>query len=137
LTEPLREAPASPGGAKKKIGLALTVAIFLLALAGYFYWGPKDRIDPLKPITAQDTHESEAPAQSDPVVEPLEPVIVAFGTADESRLKTAADNLDRLRSELIEKQDEIDELRTYYQAGIDAEIQGVVDTIRQADNGGI
>jgi hypothetical protein len=54
-TEPLREAPASPGGAKKKIGLALTVAIFLLALAGYFYWGPKDRIDPLKPITAQDT----------------------------------------------------------------------------------
>jgi hypothetical protein len=136
-TEPLREAPASPGGAKKKIGLALTVAIFLLALAGYFYWGPKDRIDPLKPITAQDTHESEAPAQSDPVVEPVEPVIVAFGTADESRLKTAADSLDRLRNELIGKQEEIEDLRAYYQAGIDAEIQDVVDMVRASGDGGM
>ena len=136
-TEPLREAPASTGGAKKKIGMAVTVAIFLLALAGYFYWGPKGRIDPLEPIAAQDAHDGEALAQPDPVVEAVEPVIVVFGTADEARLKTAADSLDRLRNELIAKQEEIEELRTYYQAGIDAEIQAVVDMVRESGDGGM
>ena len=60
-----------------------------------------------------------------------------FGTSDETRLKTAADSLDRLRNELIDKQEEIQELRAYYQAGIDAEIQAVVDMVRKSGDGGM
>jgi hypothetical protein len=136
-TDPLRETPASTGVGKKKIGLAVTVVILLLALAGYFYWGPKDRIEPTGPIPAKDTRVGEVVTQSDPVVKPVAPVVADFGPSDESRLKMAGDSLDHLRKEVIAKKNEIEELRAYYQAGIDAEIQGVMNMIRESGNGGM
>jgi hypothetical protein len=51
---------------------------------------------------------------------------------DQSRLKRVAQDLEQLRDRFIAKQNEIEELRAYYQAGIDAEIQGIVNAVRQS-----
>jgi hypothetical protein len=134
-TKPLRETRISSGGIKRKTVIALAVAITICSLGGYFYWDSHPFFRSTAPMPVQSNNRIKEPIEPAPTAKPHEAVFIDDGHSDGSRLKVMADNLDRLRSEVIEKQNEIDELRTYYQAGIDAEIQGVVETIRQADNG--
>ena len=133
----LRDATQSTGGRKKKAVMALAVTILFFALAGYFYWAPKSIFDSKTPPPDTDTRPPDGVIEKQPPSRPQEPVAVLQGPSDPSRLKTAAENLDRLRNELIEKQAEIEELRAYYQAGIDAEIQGIVALVRKTGKGTI
>ena len=121
--EPLREATNPAVGRSKKAILASFVAILFLALAGYFYGIPENMVasTPFPPDTDTSRRDTVVDAQASLQVQ--KPVDVVHDASDQSRLKTAAENLDRLRNELIDKQAEIGELRAYYQAGIDAEIQ--------------
>ena len=135
--EPLREATKSTGGRQKKVILASVVAIFFFALAGYFFGVPQNMVDSKTSAPDTDTSRQDAKVETQPSLQVKKPMDVVLGTSDQSRLKTVAENLDRLRNELIEKQTEIGELRAYYQAGIDAEIQEIADRVWNADKGTI
>ncbi|MBC2713319.1 MAG: hypothetical protein HGJ94_20675 [Desulfosarcina sp.] len=135
--KPLREAPKSTGGRKKKAILISAVVMLFLALACYFYWAPEGAVDSKAPSGAAKTNSTGDIVETAPASQPQEPVAVAYGPSDESRLKMAAEKLDRLRNELIEKKAAIEELRFYYQAGIDAEIRDIVKTVRETGKGAI
>ena len=91
-----------------------------------------------KPVTPdKDAGGRDTVVVDQSVLQEQKPGEVLNGPTDQSRLKRAAENLDRLRSQLIEKQAEIGELRAYYQAGIDAEIQKIADKVRNAGKGKI
>lgn len=133
-TEPLRETTVSTGGSKKKkIVIASAVVILMIGLTGYYFWPPNSWVDSMAPLPVQTSSSLTEAIEKAPAALPQEPSIVDKGPSDGSRLKTMADTLDRLRNEVIAKQAEIQELRAYYQAGIDAEIQGIVDTVRKAN----
>ncbi|MBC2713136.1 MAG: hypothetical protein HGJ94_19735 [Desulfosarcina sp.] len=136
-SKPLREAAKLAGGGRKKAILASVAVILFITLAGYFYWTQKGTIDSKATSPVTDTRRQDAVVQTEPAPQPQESVVVVYGPSDQSRLKTAAEKLDRLRNELIEKQAEIEELRAYYQAGIDAEIKGIVNTVRKTGKGTI
>jgi hypothetical protein len=135
--KPLREATRPRSGVTKRVIMASVVAVGSLALAGYFHWTSANRSHPETPLPLTDTIRPEGVAATRPVPAPQGPPTADQGSSDQSRLKAAAENLDRLRNELLEKQAEIQELRAYYQAGIDAEIQGVMDTVRKAGRGNL
>jgi hypothetical protein len=80
-----------------------------------------------------DANHPGAKAEMAPAPQAQGPLTAVREVSDQSRLKTAADNLDRLRTDVIEKQAEIEELRAYYLAGIEAEIKGIADRVRMAD----
>ncbi len=133
---PLREATKSTAGTKEKAILASTAAIVLLALTGYYYWSPTITGDSKALSNHTDTRPLAVVAATQPPTPQLqEPAAATQAPSDRSRLKTAADKLDRLRNKLLEKQAEIEELRVYYQAGIDAEIQAVIDTVQKTGKG--
>ncbi len=135
--EPLREAANPAVGRSKKAILASLVAILFLALAGFFYGIPENMVasKPFPPDTDTSRRDTVVDAQASLQVH--KPVGVVQDGSDVSRLKAAAENLDQLRNELIDKQAEIGELRAYYQAGIDAEIQRIADRVRSAGKGTI
>ncbi len=133
----LRETTKSTGGRKKKIIMASAVAMLFLALAGYYYWPQNGIVDSKVPSPTTETLPPDEVAEKLPASQPRDPEIVVHLPSDKTRLKTAAENLDRLRNELIEKQAEIEDLRVYYQAGINAEIQGIVDMFRKTGEGTI
>lgn len=135
--ETLREAGTPAVGRKMRAVLASVVAILFLALGGFFY-GISNNMLASKPVTpdkAAGGRNTAVVAQS--VLQEQKPEEVLNGPSDQSRLKNAAENLDRLRSQFIDKQAEIDELRAYYQTGIDAEIQSLADKLRNAGKGKI
>ena len=136
-TQPLREAAKSTGSWPKKSILATIAAVLFLALTGYFFRISPRIVDLGKIFPDTETISKNAVAETPPAKLDQEPVVVAQDPTDQSRLEMAAENLDRLRNELIEKRSEIEELRTYYQAGIDAEIQGIVDRVRKTGTGPI
>ena len=131
--EPLREATNPAVGRSKKAILASLVAVLFLALAGFLYGIPENMVasKPFPPDA--DTSRLDAVVDAQASLQVHKPVDVVHEGSDLSRLKAAAENLDRLRNELIDKQAEIGELRAYYQAGIDAEIQRIADRVRSAD----
>ncbi|WP_319409976.1 hypothetical protein [uncultured Desulfosarcina sp.] len=133
--QPLREATKSTGGRQKKTILAAVIAILFLALTGYFYGISPRIVDSARTFPDPDSSRQDAVVETHPAKLDQESVVVVQSPSDQSRLKTAAENLDRLRNELIEKRSEIEELRTYYQAGIDAEIQEIVERVRQTGKG--
>lgn len=135
--EPLREATNPAVGRSKKAILASLVAILFLALAGFFYGIPENMVAsaPFPPDT--DTSRRDTVVDVQASLQVHKPVDVVHDESDLSRLKAAAENLDRLRNELIDKQAEIGELRAYYQAGIDAEFQRIADRVRSAGKGTI
>ena len=90
---------------------------------------------PVTPHTDTGGRDTAVVVQS--TLQVQKPVAVVHGPSDQSRLNTAAENLDRLRSQIIEKQAEIGKLRAYYQAGINAEIQGIADKVGNAGKGKI
>lgn len=115
--------------------IASAAVLLVLVAAGYAYWvrpfhsGPTvTEPEPGGGVSSQRTAASTDPAVPQPPA--VEPVM-----AEKSRLKTLMQNLDRLRGELIQKQTEIEKLSAYYQAGIDAEIEGVIDMVRQREGG--
>jgi hypothetical protein len=150
--EALKPAPASPGKAyakpvaavpqeaarteeikwKKRALYTASAALLLLVLLGYSHWrqfrpntDPVDtsRVESRQPAAAVDVQPSSL-SQSNQSAQNVPP------TSDQTRLKNAAEQLDRLRSELQAKREEIEELRTYYQTGIGAEMQGILDVLR-------
>lgn len=128
--KPLAKFVPTVGTGIKRAMLASVVVTLLLAVAGYFYWNQTKPTD-VEVVTAP----SEVIEAAVPTVVPVTAAPAVQGPSDQSRLETVAENLDRLRDELIAKQAEIEELRRYYQAGIDAEIQAIVDTLGQANRG--
>ncbi|MDX2451575.1 hypothetical protein, partial [Desulfosarcina sp.] len=123
--KPLREAAQSTRGWKKRAMMASVAAILLLTLAGYFYWAPASIVDSTVSPPNAGTSPRDGVVVTQPVPKENEPGAVDQGLVNQSRLETAAEYLERLRNELIEKQAEIEELRAYYQAGINTEIQGI------------
>ena len=132
---PLVEAPTTPRGPKKKAILASAGAVLLLVLAGYYYWFPQHIVDSEAPSPVNDTQPPDVVVDTQPALQPQAPLTVDRDSSDQSRLNTATQKLDQLRSELIEKQREIEELRAYYQAGIDAEIEDIVEMVRETGPG--
>lgn len=132
-TGPLREATKPMAKRKKNVFVALAAVIFCIALACYYYWPRPTGADSNQtpsPSAVSGPQDVTGRTKAAPQTQPQEPVTDVQGQSDRSRLKIAADNLERLRDDLILKQAEIEELRAYYQTGIDAEIQGITDTIR-------
>ena len=131
------KASKTTGGRQKKAILASVVAVLFLALAGYFYAIPQHMLASTPTTPDADAHPRKAAFETQSASQEPQPVAAVQGPSGQSRLKTAAESLDRLRTEIIGKQSEIAELRAYYQAGIDAEIQTIADRVRNAGNGEI
>jgi hypothetical protein len=114
---------------------AISVSLFLIisfSLAGYYYKRHFVENEPERPAPVV----GEA-AQNEPVAAPEAPhaVPVNDDSSDQYRLKMIGDDIDQLRSELIAKRKEIEELQEYYQTGIDAEIQNVVKRLQETSTG--
>jgi hypothetical protein len=130
-TKPLRETSASTRSRKKKTVIASAVIILSLSLAGYFFWNQKNSMVTAIRFPVPDSNRTQTMVESETAPRPQELVVDDYIPSDESRLKTAAETLAQLRRDLIEKHAEIEELRTYYQSGIDAEVQGILDVARE------
>ena len=129
---PLREVGKSRGIAKKAGIIVSMLAILSLALAGYGYWIHHRVSDPTPPsLVVQE------PVQREPVtvVEASPPAPVTDAPSDQSGLKAIGDQIDGLRNELLAKREEIEALRDYYQAGIDAEVRSMVETLQKTGSG--
>ncbi|WP_319525356.1 hypothetical protein [uncultured Desulfosarcina sp.] len=129
----LREAGKPVTNKWKKIALGASAVVLLLAaLAGYRYWRgqPGEVVEP-KPVSSENVAlETNIQPEPDPPSQPPAPVDPDPHASDRSRLKTAMESLNDLRSQLLAKKAEIEELRAYYQAGIDAEINGILDMLK-------
>ena len=137
---PLPPAARSTRKPKKKRLVISGVLLLLLATTVYLYW----------PTTTAIFHRPSAPAAppagnpQQPIVESppssahqQEPASIDRLSSERSRLKATIEKLDHLRGKVLDKQAEIAELRTYYQDGIDAEIQSIVNSIQRNGNTGI
>lgn len=132
-TAPLREATKPPAKRKKSVFITSVAVIFCIVLVSYHYWSRQTGTGSNQatlPSAASGTQDITGRTQPVPQTQPQESASVVQGQSDRSRLETAADNLELLRKDLIAKQAEIDELRAYYQSGIDAEMQGIADSLR-------
>ncbi|MFO7715661.1 hypothetical protein [Desulfosarcina sp.] len=129
--ETVEKATTSVGGTRKKAFIALAVAIGLLALAGYVQWRLKNDVISKAPLSTADMPRPDGVAAIPPPAQPNGPITVDLPPSDHAQLKTAAEKLHRLRGTLLEKQTEIQALRAYYQAGIDAEIAGIVEILHK------
>ena len=128
----LRETTKPSKNRWKKIVLGASAVVLLLAgLAGYRYWPRQPVVDVEPEAVSPESVAQETATQPEPVPAspPQAPVPQDQHASDQSRLKTAAEDLDRLRSQLLAKKAEIEELRTYYQDGIDAEINGIIELL--------
>ncbi len=119
----------------KKIIFSMVVSLLIsISAAGYYYWTHLRTDDPVTPPSGE---KQALPPESGPTGEA--PVAVTVTVADHSmdqqRLKTVTEEIDQLRREIIAKQKEIEELRTYYQTGIDAEIENLVNTLWETKRG--
>jgi len=129
----LREAGKPAASKRKKVVLGATaVVLILVVLSGYRYWRrqPIEDVEPKvvsSETVAPETNIQPEPAPPSPPPAPVQPDQHA---SDQSSLKTVAESLERLRSQLLAKKAEIEELRAYYQAGIDAEINGIIDLLK-------
>jgi len=133
-TSPLPKVSKS-SGVGKKIGIAVSIfSIISLALSGYFYWYHNRLRDPAPfiPVVVEPVQPVHAPAVIDDVPQPA-PVNDDF--SDQARLKAIAEQLDQLRDQLLAKRKEIEELRDYYQNGIDTEIRSIVEKLQNLDSG--
>jgi hypothetical protein len=132
-----RKAPPSATGRKKKQVMASVLAVFVLALAGYFYWPHKGGSAVVK--TPDTGRKILRPGRNAPTATaappPPNPAAVPQAPSDIQRLKTTAEKLDGLRGEMVAKQEEIQKLSDYYQDGINAEIQGIVDKLQRTGQG--
>ncbi|WP_054691015.1 hypothetical protein [Desulfosarcina cetonica] len=125
---------------KKKwlLSVAVICAFLGVGIGGIFIWRGQrsDHHDAQPPVaqqpmaTASTSTEPALPAVAPP--EPERPENTE--ATDVARLKQVAGALDRLRGKLVAKQGEIDELRAYYQSGIDAEMKRILDTVRKSGN---
>ena len=140
---PLPAAP-SPTTDKKRSSLrrwiVATLALSLMAAVGLaaFHFRPSagsgKTVLPPPVNDAADTAavqpEPVAAAAAPPTPAPSRPQPV-----QNSALTATVDALNRLREQLTAKQHEIEELRDYYRSGIDAEMNAIVEAIRQAGKG--
>ncbi|MDL2275350.1 hypothetical protein LJC22_04400 [Desulfosarcina sp. OttesenSCG-928-G10] len=125
----------------KKILIAALVAAVLMALSftGYRLWIRKP---PAAPIAVNHPDTAGEPGSLSPAASPAAkriPIQSPQGspsssgmTDSKARLAAIASELDQLRNEMIAKQQEIEDLRKYYQAGIDTEIKSILDIIRHS-----
>lgn len=133
--QPLREATQSMGRRQKKTILVSVVVIILLFLAPNFYQTRNGHRASRAAIGVTDPTHPDLTQATQSIPLPPESPTVNRNPSEPSRLKTAIANLDRLRNEMLEKQAEVEELRAYYQTGIDEEIQGLIDTVHQVGHG--
>lgn len=123
---------------KKKwlLSVAVICAFLGVGLGGIFIWrGQRSDHHDAQPPVAQQPMATVSTEPALPTVAPPEPERPEnTETTDVARLKQVAGALDRLRGKLVAKQGEIDELRAYYQSGIDAEMKRILDTVRKSGN---
>jgi hypothetical protein len=134
---PLHEPLNAALGRQKKTILASGVAILFLALVVFFYGIPQHLTASKPPAPDADDRPQDAAVEALPALQSQQATAAVQSPSGQSRLRTAAENLDRLRNELIDKQAEIGELRAYYQAGINAEIQVIADRFQNASKTGM
>ena len=135
---PLREATPTNARPGRKIAVgASCAAIVLLFLVAYFYWPEQVEGDPNPTATRPPKEQLSQTIQPEQSLQPplQVPADVPRSPEIQPQLKTIAAALEQLRAALLSKQKEIEELRTYYKAGIDTEIQGIVRTVSQWDAG--
>ncbi|BBO80053.1 hypothetical protein DSCO28_06190 [Desulfosarcina ovata subsp. sediminis] len=119
---------------KKWLWSAAVIFLIILPLTGYILW-PHRQSEPTdsKPLVAQPSASVEATTPSPTAAAPPPPEKEEPAELPAvAQLKAIATALDQLRNELLAKQGEIEELRGYYQSGIDAEIAGILDSIRKS-----
>ena len=132
-TRPNRSKASSPK--RMMIGAVLMFACVLVG--GYFLW-PVRKVDPPMAAVPAGDESPLVPAATTarhdgpPLSGETAISVAVTGSAEVSRLKSIAEDLDRLRDALISKQGEIQELRDYYQTGITSEINTILDVIRQS-----
>ena len=119
-----RVAPQSVS-AGKYARWAATVSAAVLLLAGGWYWVYPDRVQaPAASDTAAPPVVSQRSSERDAAVDP-DPASAAA-----SPLSATAARLDRLRRQLLEKSAAIEQLRSYYRAGIEAETDLVIQLLQ-------
>ena len=121
-----RVTPPCFGAAKKTRRAAALLAAALL-LAGSWYWVYSDRV----PVPAE-SDTAPPPALTQRSAEPAAPAVPDPVSGAASTLAAAAERLDRLRQQLIEKRAAIEQLRSYYRAGVEAETDLVIQLLRDA-----
>ena len=136
---PKKTAPLPKIQKKIRIGKKTAIAVsgFLIisfSLAGYYYkknlGTPEDEtaLPASAPAVEQTVQPQPVAAEKSSPPEPVE------NSSDQYQLKTIGDEIDQLRDELIAKRKEIEELREYYQTGINAELQNLVKTLQETGN---
>jgi hypothetical protein len=130
---PLRETGGTRKTPRRKrrgvLVASLLVVIFTL-VGGHYYrnlWATRT------PLPPSPMEREASPEPTAAVEKPVEPMTVPAEPSDESRLSGLIEDLDGLRGELIAKQKEIEELRGYYQSGIDAEIESIIAILGRED----
>jgi hypothetical protein len=125
---PLPENKVAGGGKKKSLIIISMVALALAAAGGlYFHNAPGPAVEPPQPSPPVVTPTPVNTVDSTEAAVPREPMAVRRDDTDLSRLKTTIVELNRLRQELIDKQTEINDLQSYYRAGIESETRGLMD----------
>ena len=129
---PLRETAQTLEKKWKRIAIgASAVALCAIVLVAYSYWSGRlaGEAQPTS-ATPQNEEQKTAVQSTQQAYSPTQAFTDASqDPTDQSRLKAIAASLDNLRGEMLAKQDEIEELRTYYKTGIDAEIEDIVRTV--------
>ncbi len=114
-------------GAAKTARRAAAVLAAALLLAGSWYWVYSDRA----PVPAE-SDTAAPPALRQRSAEPAAPGVPDPVSGAASTLAAAAERLDRLRQQLIEKSTAIEQLCSYYRAGIDAETDRAIQLLQDA-----
>ena len=134
---PLQEKQKPRKRWKRWLVMASVIAIISLSMAGFGYWWKAKSFEtvgatPFPESTVSNEKKQIKETKETKIVSRVqESVIPDYGHEDILRLQTVANSLNRLRNEVLEKQKEIEELRKYYEDGIDSEIRGIADTLHE------
>jgi len=134
-TEAFITTEAIPAKKHRRLPILLCVsALFLLSAAGAIYYGVKERVVASEIRKPAPEAEETLQANETPAAATAENVeMVDDGQKDLRRLANLIQSIDRLRDEIRLKQQEIEALRTYYEAGIEDELKALSNNLRSLD----
>ena len=140
--------PDKKSGSKRRKVLITTFAAVMAILsvaAGAFWFWPRQQEKTAAPVVAradmpQHAESSAVATATHPPVTPSDTIVDGIPAGDTpvnippqvARLNEIGERLEQLRQELLHKKGEIEELRDYYQTGIDSEVNTILDSIRDS-----